>query len=228
MVEQADVVLANCPAVRDSMASFGRDVALIPNGCDLAPPPPPPESAAFRRFRDLPRPVLGLVGNLEGKTDNEILDRLARERADCQIALIGSTHANAEILTLDAHPNVHFFGVVRYPEVKAWIREFDAAIVPHLDTDQTRSMHPLKVLVYAACGVPIVSTRIENLGDFEPFIRVCEDAEDFLRGVDDAVAGAFRVNVDELAAVVARHSWDQRAGDVMELVRGALLRRSAN
>ena len=222
VVEDADVVLANCEAVRDAMSAFGRHVALVPNGCDTAPPPPEPEGPAFRRFRDLPRPVLGLVGNLEGKTDRELLDRLARERPAYQIALIGSTHTNADMLRLDELPNVHFFGVVRYPEVKAWIGRFDAALVPHLDTEQTRSMHPLKMLVYAACGVRVVSTRIDNLGEFEPFIRVAADHEEFLQGVDDAVSGAFEVDVEGLAAVVERNSWKRRAEEIAGLVHGAL------
>ena len=156
VVLDADCVLANCEAVRDAMSGFGRDVALIPNGCDVDPPPPDPESRLFLRFRELSGPVLGLVGNLEGKTDLALLARVARERPGYQIALIGSTHTHAEILRLDEYPNVHFFGVVRYPEVKAWVKHFDVALLPHLDTEQTRSMHPLKMLVYAAAGIPIV------------------------------------------------------------------------
>ena len=222
VVLDADYVLANCEAVRDAMSHFGRDVALIPNGCDVDPPPPDPETRLFLRFSELSRPVLGLVGNLEGKTDVALLARIARERPDYQIALIGSTHTHADVLRLDEHPNVHFFGVVRYPEVKAWVKRFDVALLPHLDTDQTRSMHPLKLLVYAAAGVPVVSTRIGNLGEFEPFINVAEDHADFMARVDAVVEGTTTPDRDALAEVVARNAWAKRVDDIMRLLRPKL------
>ena len=224
VVEDADVVLANCEAVRAAMSVYGHDVALVPNGCDTDPLPPNPESRLFSRFCDLPRPILGLVGNLEGKTDLVLLERLARERPDYQLVLIGSTHANADILALDEHPNVHFFGIVPYSEVKAWIKHFDVALLPHLDTAQTRSMHPLKMLVYAAVGVRMVSTRIENLGEFEPFIGLAEGHGAFIDAVDAAVAGtAEGGGSGELADVVARNSWERRVDEIMERIDASLV-----
>ena len=222
IVADADVVLANCETVRDAMSGYGRDVALVPNGCDTDAPPSEPDSRAYLRFCDLPRPVLGLVGNLEGKTDLALLERLARERSAYQIVLIGSTHAHAETLRLDECPNVHFFGIVKYPEVKAWVKHFDVALLPHMDTDQTRSMHPLKMLVYATAGVPIVSTRIENLGDFEPFISVAGDHDEFLKCVDAIVAGQTDLDRTELSNVVARNAWSRRCDDIMALISRAL------
>ena len=223
VVEEADLVLANCEAVRAAMSVYGHDVALVPNGCDTDPLPPNPETRLFSRFCDLPRPILGLVGNLEGKTDLVLLERLARERPNYQLVLIGSTHTNADILALDEHPNVHFFGIVPYSEVKAWIKQFDVALLPHLDTAQTRSMHPLKMLVYAAAGVRMVSTRIENLGEFEPFISLAEGHGAFIDAVDAAVAGTANGGSGDLADVVARNSWARRVDEIMDRIGASLL-----
>ena len=219
---EADVAFANCETVRDSMAPFFPDIALIPNGCDLDPVPQPPEDERFGQLCALNGPILGLVGNLEAKTDVALLDRLAQERPDCNLVLIGSTHANAAVMELDKRPNVHFFGVVTYPEVKAWIARFDVALVPHLDTDQTRSMHPLKMLVYAAVGVPIVSTKVQNLGEFAPFIAVADSHEAFLEAVDNVLDGDRRSDEAGLATLVQEHSWDQRVDSMLALVESRL------
>ena len=221
----ADVAFANCETVRDSMAAFFPDIALIPNGCDLDSAPPAPESERFRQLCALKGPILGLVGNLESKTDVALLDRLAQERHDCNLVLIGSTHANAAVMALDRLPNVHFFGVVTYPEVKAWIARFDVALVPHLDTDQTRSMHPLKMLVYAAVGVPIVSTNVQNLGDFARFIEVADGHEGFIEAVDGVLNGR-RPDESALAALVREHSWDQRVASMLSQVQARLAARA--
>ena len=216
---EADVAFANCETVRDSMAPFCPDIAMIPNGCDLDPLPSAPDDERFGQLCALKGPILGLVGNLEAKTDVALLDRLAQERPNCHLVLIGSTHANSAVMELDKLPNVHFFGVVTYPEVKAWIARFDVALVPHLDTDQTRSMHPLKMLVYAAVGVPIVSTKVQNLGDFAPFIEVAGSHEAFLDAVDGVLKGNRRLDETALAGLVQEHSWDQRVTSMLSQVR---------
>ena len=223
---EADVAFANCDTVRESMAPFCPDIAMIPNGCDLDPLPSAPADERFGQLCALKGPILGLVGNLEAKTDVALLDRLARERPNCNLVLIGSTHANAAVMELDKRPNVHFFGVVTYPEVKAWIARFDVALVPHLDTDQTRSMHPLKMLVYAAVGVPIVSTKVQNLGDFAPFIEVADSHEAFLDAVDGVLNGNCRLDETALAALVQEHSWDQRIALMLSLVQARLAARA--
>lgn len=222
VLASADVALANCEPVAESMAGFGPPIAVVPNGCDLDPPPPAPTDARFLRFSQLEGPILGLVGNLESKTDLELLDRLARERPDHQIVLIGSAHTGTDVLSLGRHANVHFFGVVTYPAVKAWIERFDVALVPHLDSEQTRSMHPLKVLVYAAAGVPIVSTEVANLGEFEPFIHVGEDHDAFIEHVDRIVGGKVELDRRALAEAVERNSWQVRVDDIMGRVLEAL------
>ena len=218
----ADVAFANCETVRDSMAAFCPGIALIPNGCDLDPVPQAPEDERFRQLCALKGPILGLVGNLEAKTDVALLDGLAQERPEYNLVLIGSTHANAAVMELDRRPNVHFFGVVTYPEVKAWIARFDVALVPHLDTDQTRSMHPLKMLVYAAVGVPIVSTKVQNLGDFTPFIEVADTGEAFIEAVDGVLTGDRCPDKPALAALVQEHSWDQRVALMLSQVQTKL------
>ena len=222
VLADADVVLANCETVRDAMSAYAPHVTLVPNGCDTDPPPPEPDGSRFDRFRALAGPVIGLVGNLEQKTDLVLLERLVRTRPKYQLVLIGSTHTNADILRLDQYPNVHFFGVVRYPEVKAWIKRFDVALVPHLDTEQTRSMHPLKLLVYVATGVRVVSTRIQNLGDFEPFVSVADDHGAFVGAVDDVLAGLNAPDQDVLADVIARNSWERRVDEIMRRVNFCL------
>ena len=215
----ADVVFANCAAVRDSMAAMAPALTLVPNGCDMRPAPAAARDMRFRRFAALPRPIVGLVGNLEPKTDSTLLHKLATERPGYQLALIGSTHAaDSGLMDLQLLPNVTFFGVVTYPEVRAWISHLDVGLVPHRNTEQTQAMHPLKVLAYAAESVPVVSTQVDNLGDFRPFMRVASTHEDFLAGVDEVVDGRFRLDEEALRTVANSNSWDQRVDQILAAI----------
>ena len=219
----ADVVFANCEELQRSMAPLAGEILLVPNGCDTRPAPPDARDYRFRRFSALKGPVLGLVGNLEPKTDSELLRRLATERPTYQLALIGSTHsAEPDLLRLQELPNVTFFGVVTYPEVRAWIARLDVGLVPHRDTEQTRAMNPLKVLAYATEGVPTVSTQIDNLGDMEPFMRVASSHDEFVAGVDEVIDGRFQLDKEALHATVQRNAWTERVDQMMAAVNERL------
>lgn len=225
LLGDADVVLANCESVRETLSVYAGDIVVVPNGCDLDPIPEDPQDRRFARFAAIEGPILGLAGNLEPKTDAVLLERIACERPDCHLVLVGSTHSNPSLLRLDAYNNVFFAGVVRYPEVKAWIKRFDVALLPHLATEQTRSMHPLKLLVYASLGVRIVATGVSNLGELEPFIDVARDHDAFLAAIDTALVGAGGPNRGALAETVETSSWERRVETIMQLVKAKLAQR---
>ena len=206
----ADVAYANCEAVQRSMSTFHQDIRLVPNGCEMEPPPDLQTDPRFTEFRNLQGPKIGFVGNLEAKIDIGLLEYLAEQRPDWHLVLIGSTHMNPEVLRLDLLPNVHFQGIVRYPAVRAWIKEFDVALVPHLDCAQTRSMNPLKVLVYCSVGVPVVSANVRNLGDFEEFVYKADSREEFLRMVEHAIQEGRVRNQESLNNCLKRNSWTER------------------
>ena len=218
VLSDADIVLANCATVQATMSEFAPHITVVPNGCDLDAAPTTIDDDRFDALSQLPGPKLGLVGNLEPKTDTSLLRKVAVRRPNHQLILVGSTHANPDILELDELPNVHFVGVVRYPDVKVWIDSFDVALIPHLDTEQTRSMHPLKALVYAERGVPIVSTRIYNLGEFEPFVRVAANDDGFIEAIDDVIEGRWQLQKSGLREVVQRNAWDRRVAQIMALL----------
>ena len=214
VLEQADVAFANCETVRESMAQFFPNITLVPNGCDLDPPPPDPDDERFRHLCSLEGPILGLVGNLEAKTDVELLEKIASERPSYNLVLIGSTHTNTEVQALSRHPNVHLYGVVTYPTVKAWVRRFDVGLIPHKDSEQTQSMHPLKLLVYAAAGIPVVSTNIQNLGNFRPHIHVAETPESFLHAIDQTLSTP--PNPTPLMAEAHSQSWPHQIAKMLK------------
>jgi glycosyltransferase involved in cell wall biosynthesis len=222
----ADLALANCQPVKRSMREFHDDIKLVPNGCEIETPPDLSSDSRFAAFRAIEGPKIGYVGNLEDKIDVKLLEYLASQRPGWQIVLIGSTHMNPEIMKLDDFPNVRFQGIVTYPAVRAWIQELDVAIVPHRDTAQTRSMNPLKVLVYCSVGVPVVSTKIRNLGDFERFVYVADTQEDFLAKVDHAVGTGQLRNHDVLDACLEENSWESRVDNILSCLQRILDRPS--
>jgi glycosyltransferase involved in cell wall biosynthesis len=223
----SDVVLANCEPVRERMSWFGVDPLVVPNAMEIVSGGHRP-SRRPRELRKLHGPVIGYVGNLGSRIDIPLIDRLASERTDCQIVIVGSAHLSNDILALDRYTNVHFLGVRPYPEVLRYIRCFDVAVIPHYDDQLTRAMNPLKAYVYAGCGVPVVTTEIANLPDLGAGIRVARSHDDFLLAVAELLeksrAGEFLHAPREL---LDGETWERRVEQIERLLDAAGEMRSA-
>jgi glycosyltransferase involved in cell wall biosynthesis len=114
-----------------------------------------------------------------------------------------------------------------HAEIGAYVRHSDVAIVPHLDDALTRSMSPLKIGLYCAAGVPVVSTRVANLGPLAVEIEIAADAADFETKVAQALAEPLAPErCARRDAILAAHSWESRAERILALLDAAWERKA--
>jgi glycosyltransferase involved in cell wall biosynthesis len=165
----------------------------------------------------MPGVKIGYVGNLEkDKLDLELIRYTAERKPDWNIVLIGSTHANPQVLELKRFSNIHFMGVIEYPDVRAWIKELDAAILPHLNSEKTRSMNPLKLYVYCSLGVPVVSTNIENLDELKSFISIADTYDDFILKIEKTLEEGKKSISPDLMRCLEKNTWDSRVDQILK------------
>ncbi|GAB3343664.1 glycosyltransferase [Marilutibacter aestuarii] len=220
LMKRADRVLVNCESVLQAMEELGGTPRLVPNGCDMPLPGgllahAPAAGTTGRVLPDFDGQVLGYVGNLESKIDVDLLDRLAHRFPRCRIVLVGSTHANPDVLRLSRHSNIVFPGVVPYDELGPWLARMDLGIIPHLRSELTRHMNPLKAFVYLANGVPVVSTDVPNVEPIPGLLAVASDTQAFLETVEQWLERP-RPPRSRFTAVAARVSWEARLGGVVD------------
>lgn len=210
LLEAADMAFANCAPMRDAMRPYCPGIRLVPNGCDTnAPRMLSSDNPLFDRLLQHSGKVIGYVGNLEAKLDIPLLHETARRFPECLLVLVGSTHANPPILELRQYQNVLMPGVVPYGQLGAWMRRFDVGVIPHLETDMTLHMNPLKLYVYLSQHVPVVATRTPNIEAPSGLVRIADTHAEFL----DAVAATLDQPPPEeemFQAFVSANSWEQR------------------
>ena len=212
----ADLALANCAPVREAMSALGRSPVLVPNGCDLPLPVHVDDvDEALQEHLAFTGRTLGFVGNLEAKIDTALLSRLAEAFPDCRLVLIGSTHANPEVLSLRRHPNVRLPGIVPYDRLGAWLSSFDVGLIPHRQMELTRYMNPLKAYVYLANGIPVVATAVPNVESVPGLLTLAPDPEAFVAAVATCLQTE-RAPRERFEAVSAMHSWASRLGPQLD------------
>ena len=213
MLGDADFVFANCEPVKEGFARFRTDICVVPNGAEEFSLKDswtiPPELA------DLKRPILGYVGNLRDRVDLELIGALARAKPNASIVLIGSAHGRPEVLEIGQLPNVHLLGVKPYNESINFIKSFDVALVPHLRNNVSENMNPLKLYVYFALDVPIVTTDVANIGDIARFALVAHSHNEFIAAVEQVLAGKRKLPTAANRRYVLKSvSWKSRVNDI--------------
>ena len=219
------LAFANCQSVLDGLLAGVPNAHLVAHGVDL-------QALEGRRppsdFRRIPRPVVGYVGDLDStRLDARLVATMAAGRPDWSFVFIGAKHRNSGVASLESMRNVHFLGVRRYELALKYIRGFDVATIPHLDNALTRHMSPLKLSVYLACGVPVVTSAVANLGMWEPHVSVARTPAEFTAAVERLLAGPGRPSED-LERTLRANSWAARVRAMVKLIDGGLQQRSAN
>lgn len=214
VLNAADVVLANCDPVRKGFADMRDDIRIVPNGTEVFTPDrafPVPEDLA-----DLPRPIVGYVGNLRDRIDFDLIRNMALRHPEWSVVLIGSAHGALDVHALAEIPNIRLMGVRPYDEALNYIRNFDVAMMPHISNELTENMNPLKLYVYFALGVPVVTTEVANISDIGPYVSVATSHDDFIGRTEALLRDkAQKMDTAQREDVLKRVSWTARVDDIL-------------
>jgi glycosyltransferase involved in cell wall biosynthesis len=178
-------------------------------------------------LRDIPAPIIGYVGVIQSRIDADLVKQLADRNPSKSFVFIGNIFPEFNKSRLDGCANVHFLGPKAYADLPAYVNHFHACIIPHTVDQFTRSMNPLKLYEYLACGLPVISTPVSGLSMFPEFVRVARDAASFSRQIDQALSEDNEHERLRRKAAVKGHAWTQRVGRMMEIIAPAGLPLSA-
>ena len=189
-----------------------RHVEYDPNVCDIA---------LFQRARQhpaepadlkpVPRPRLVFIGALsQYKVDFGLMRRVAELLLDVHWLLIGDVgEGQPGTQGPPVRDNIHLLGPRPYKELPSYLAHGDVAVLPAARNTYTASMFPMKFFEYLASGLPVVSTRLPALEEFESLYFPAETAEEFAAQIRAVLAGA-RKDAAAIEAVCREHTWEAR------------------
>ena len=221
LLRHARLVFDGCPRSRDATSRLHRDVHCVGRGIDAAHFARALDEATEvpRELARLPAPVLGYAGEIDGRIDRALLERLCRAFPGGSVAMVGPCR-NVDPAALPKAPNLHWLGPRRHEELPALLKGFDVCLMPLAPDRARRGTDAARTLEYMAAGRPVVSTALpEVMRRFVPVVEVASDHDAFV----DAVAGAWRTPCVELLARglerARRESWEA----IAESMRSRLL-----
>lgn len=232
-VANADVVTAlSLPLAERWSALRGIPVPVIPNGCTPVATSIgcPPDA-----IRDLPRPIVGLIGRLNARIDLQVVEAIAQ--AGYSLLIVGPHQPQWEarrFAALIARSNVRYVGRVPQEDGPAYISAADIGITPYLNSRFNRASFPLKTLDYLSAGRPVVATSLpaalwlsEDLaqsdlsGSADRILALADDTAGFIKAVRDiagepgrprpVAASLSELYADMCRSFAGRHTWARRA-----------------
>jgi teichuronic acid biosynthesis glycosyltransferase TuaH len=244
VVGRADVVAAVSPQLAERWAGLGASPVVIPNGCW---PIKAGERAALPEPKDLPHPVVGLIGQLSDRIDLLVLNAIAD--AGFSLLIVGPRDPRWEqqrFKELISRSHVYYTGPVPAEAVPSYLAAIDVGITPYRDTPFNRASFPLKTLEYLSAGVPVVSadiptarwlradlTRGEQARWADRVMVLASNSADFVNAIRRIAASDSPAAADgglpsavtkdptrasQCIAFAARHTWERRANSFASVI----------
>ncbi|MBZ0150097.1 MAG: hypothetical protein K8J09_01095 [Planctomycetes bacterium] len=212
LLTHSDGVLYSSRAFLESERTLTGDRAcFLDHGVDKQHFAPRGRTGALDHL-GLKRPIIGFFGGLDDYViDFDLLERLAVERPNYSLVLIGDATLPLDRLT--RHANVRHLGFRPYAEIPQLGADFDVSIMPWLDNDWIRCCNPIKLKEYLSLGQEVVTTWFPEVEHYRDFVHVAKTGDEFLTRIDAVVNGQ-RAPGDR-AALLAKATWDDRTQELI-------------
>ena len=183
----------------------------------LEPGPLPADVAGVQR------PIAGVMGNLSGNMDWQLLTPVVEQTPWLQWLFVGPTLPISDTAQETARTRVmgneraHFVGAKPYGELQAFARSFDVAILPYLKTEPTYSGSSTRFYEHVAACRPMLATRgFAELLEKPPLLELVDTPEAMLAGLERLWEVGFRDGWETARWEASRQgTWEERVRTLM-------------
>lgn len=232
----AAAVCPNSKRVADYMVSeAGCDPAkidIVPNATresNLLPSAPDKPAEAPADLRDLPRPLIGVLGNLAANLNWRLLLHAVERTPQYSWAFIGPTHMEvpereqreAREALMKRGGRVLFTGGKTYGQLQEYARAVDVAVLPYRRKEPTFSGSSTRFYEHLCACRPMIATRgFEELLHKEPLLRLVDTPEQLVAELQDLARHHFSDGYEYARWQASQQgTWQVRAAMVMRALK---------
>lgn len=221
VVASADKLLSDVKSKRN------KNYKLVTNGVDFNHFNKNQNNAIPEEIRVLiekKRPIIGYFGAFASWFDYELVLKLAIERPNYEILLIGWDYDKSIVkYNLDKTPNITVVGPIDYHILPQYSKWFDVSTIPFKINEVTESTSPVKLFEYMAMRKPIVTTDMQECRKYKS-VLIGRQHTEFINQIDEALnKRSDNVYLTDLKADALMNTWESKAKEIKQLLNGISL-----
>lgn len=165
------------------------------------------------------KPIIGYFGAFATWFDYELVIKLAKEKPDYELLLIGWDYDHSiQKYELEKYANITVVGPIQYKELPKYAIHFSLSTIPFMINDITESTSPIKLFEYMALGHPIVTTDMPECRKYTS-VLIGKDHDEFVQKIDEALALSKDENYNALLEKEAHeNTWQAKAEDIKKFL----------
>ncbi|MBI3255872.1 MAG: oligosaccharide flippase family protein [Candidatus Andersenbacteria bacterium] len=185
------------------------------------------EAKAFQELLNIPHPIIGSVGTIDSyKLDWNLVEQVARQRPQWHFVFIGAPlmgKSRKDVRRLKKMANIHFLGSIRQEDVPAYVRYFNAFVIPYKASKYNEASFPLKFWEFMATGKPIVISGVPELKVYKPLIHYVKNSKDMMAAIAMSLQDP-KADADKRIEEARHHTWEKRTAQLLRLLSQAIIR----
>lgn len=225
LVRRVDRIVAASRVLQGTLATSGRDVALLTHGVDLAlwQRSGGTDAGALPAWaHGLRRPVAVFWGLIDRRLDVEWLRALQDPRLGTGGSLVLAGPHQAYDPAIAALDGVVLPGPVPYDDLPRLAALADILVMPYGDSPATRAMQPLKLKEYLATCKPVIARDLPALRAWTDAADIVDRADVFARtAAQRAQTGTPQAQLQARRRVLDE-SWERKADELEALLAAYL------
>lgn len=210
LAKKVDLVV--CSAKNLTKGLEAKRVEYVPNGVNFAHFSK--NGTLPHEYRNLPGPIAVYAGAIDYWLDYELIKNLALELPYFSFVFIGPVKKNP----FSGIKNIHLLGPKPYSEIPNYLKYASVGIIP-FDVEKfpelIHSVNPLKLYEYMASGIPVVSSRWEEIEEIGSPAFLCSNFKEFksslLRAIEHPHPTLYQSFAEKL-------DWSHKAQKILSLL----------
>jgi glycosyltransferase involved in cell wall biosynthesis len=181
---------------------------------------------------DLPRPVVGVIGNLASNLDWHLIREAIEGTTDCSWAFVGPIDmkiAEPDLQSIrceliERKGRIRFIGSRPYGELHKYARAFDVALLPYRKKESTFAGSATRYYEHLAACRPILATpAVDEILSKEPMLKLVTGGAGVAIEIERLRANGFRDSWESLRWRVSREeTWEVRAQAMLRAAQAGL------
>ena len=224
LCENVDHVFVTSSALYQSRSKWTKCLTYLPNVVDfkhfskaISSKLPFPEV-----YMDIAKPRLLFVGAISSyKVDFDLIREVALMMPSWSIVLVGLVGEGdpvTDTTKIKDIPNIHLLGPKPYRDLPIYMAHSQVGLLPCLLNKYTESMFPMKFFEYLAAGLPVVSTQLPALDDFQNCFLSGQNSSEFMAAIKNTLDGRSTIAPKYASSVASNYTYEERTITMLKIL----------